>query len=167
MSTERHHAMLFEYAPVSLMEQDFSAIKTTLDDLRRQGVRDLAAYVDEHPEIIDVCMAQIKVVKVNLQTLAMYGVRTSAELLAAQNRLFRDEMRLHFRDELLALWAGQHVWAGEGVNYTLTGQPIDILLSWRILPGAEQTWAQVLVAIEDITPRTPFAGQREPVARLV
>lgn len=33
------------------------------------------------------------------------------------------------------------------------GQAIDILLSWRILPGSEQTWRQVLVAIEDITPR--------------
>ncbi len=98
-------------------------------------------------------MSLIKVIQVNQQTLAMYGVQSKDELLANVSKLFRDEMRIHFRDELLALWDGRCTWLGEGVNYNLAGQPIDILLSWRILPGAEQTWEQVLVAIEDITPR--------------
>ncbi len=34
MPKERHFAMLFEYAPIALMEQDFSAIKNVLNELR-------------------------------------------------------------------------------------------------------------------------------------
>ena len=150
---ERHYHMLFEHAPIPLMEQDFSAIKKHFDDLRRQGVQDLSRHLDAHPELVDESIALIKVVDINQQTLAMYGVQTKDELLANLDEMFRDEMRVHFRDELLTLWAGRLAWRGEGVNYTLTGDPLDILLSWRILPGSEETWKQVLVSIEDITAR--------------
>lgn len=150
---ERHFHMLFEYAPISLWEQDFSAIQTFFDGLRRQGVRDLGRYLDEHPGQVEKCIALIQVVEVNRQTLSMFGVGTKEEMLANLDKFFRDEMRVHFRDELLALWSGRLAWRGEGVNYTLTGDPLDILLSWRILPGSEETWKQVLVTIEDITAR--------------
>ncbi len=152
-ASERHFQMLFEYAPISLWEQDFSAIKTFFDGLRRQGVQDLSRHLDEHPELVAESIALIKVVDVNQQTLAMFGVRTKDEMLANLDKFFRDEMRVHFRDELLTLWAGRLAWRGEGVNYTLAGDPLDILLSWRILPGSEETWKQVLVTIEDITSR--------------
>jgi diguanylate cyclase (GGDEF)-like protein len=145
--------MLFEHAPISLWEQDFSAIKIFFDDLRRQGILELDGYLDDHPEQIEACMARMKVVNVNQQTLALFGVRTQEEMLANLDKFFRDEMRVHFRSELLALWNGQLTWSGEGVNYTLDGRPLDILLSWRILPGAEETWQQVLVTIEDISAR--------------
>lgn len=160
--TERYYRMLFEYAPISLWEQDFSAIQTFFNDLRRQGVDDLDRYLNEHPEQIEACMARIQLVNANQQTMSMYGVQDQEELAANLNRFFRDEMRFHFRDELLALWSGQSIWSGEGVNYTLAGQPIDILLSWRILPGSESTWKQVLVSIEDITRRKQ--AEREMMA---
>ena len=56
-------------------------------------------------------------------------------------------MRHHLQSELLGLWNGDLQWYGEGINYTLTGEPIDILLHWRILPGAEDNWDHVWVTI--------------------
>jgi len=150
---ERHYLMLFEHAPISLWEQDFSAIKAAFDKLRDEGIRDLGHHLDEHPEQLDSLMAGITVVQANQRTLSMYGVQSEEELTANLGKFFRDEMRLHFREELLALWTGKLTWSGEGVNYTLSGQSMDILLSWRILPGSETTWKQVLVSIEDITQR--------------
>ncbi len=153
MPTERHFTMLFEYAPIALMEQDFSAIRARLEALRAQGVADLDSYLDAHPEEIEANMALIRLLRANRQALAMYGVQSKDEFLANIGQFFRDEMRRHFRDELLTLWRGELTWAGEGVNYALDGRPIDVLLSWRILPGSEETWEQVLVSIEDITRR--------------
>ena len=160
--SERHFHMLFEHAPISLWEQDFSAIKNLFESLRRQGVQDLSRHLDERPELVAESIALIKVVDVNLQTLAMFGVQTKDEMLANLGKFFRDEMRVHFRDELLTLWSGLLSWRGEGVNYTLTGDPLDILLSCRILPGSEQTWKQVLVTIEDISARKQ--AERELIA---
>jgi len=144
---------LFEYAPVSLWEQDFSCIKRLFDDLRAQGVKSLDAHLLMHPEFIDLCMSQIQVVDVNLATISMLKADSKEQLLSNLERVFRDGMRQHFRDELRALWNGEVEWSGEGVNYTLSGEPLDIILHWRILPEYEKNWERVLVTIEDITAR--------------
>ena len=151
---------LFEYAPVSLWEQDFSQIKKIFEDLRTQGVKSLDAHLVMHPEFIDQCMEQIKVLDVNLQTVSMLKANSKKHLISNLDKVFRDGMRHHFRDELRALWNGDVKWSGEGINYTLEGEPLDIILHWRILPEYEKNWERVLVTIEDIT------GRRQAERRL-
>ena len=150
---EEHFHTLFEYAPISLWEEDYSKLKRALDDLRVQGVQSLSAYLDKHPGFVDECMSQIIVRDVNQHTLTLFKASSKQELLDNLDKIFRDEMRGHFVTELLAHWNGDLSWSGEGVNYTLEGDPLDIILHWRILPGFEQTWDRVLVSIEDITER--------------
>ena len=40
---EDHFEKLFEYAPISLWEEDFSGVKKFFDDLQAEGVTDLEA----------------------------------------------------------------------------------------------------------------------------
>ncbi|MBL8102618.1 MAG: sensor domain-containing diguanylate cyclase [Anaerolineales bacterium] len=150
---EEYLITLFEYAPISLWEQDFSIIKGLFDELRQTGVESLESYLDEHPSFVDECMRQIKVLNVNEKTVSMLGAKTKTDLAANLDRVFRDGMRHHFREELLALWNGDESWSGEGINYTLDGDPLDILLHWRILPEYKTTWERVLVTVENITAR--------------
>ena len=144
---------LFEYAPVALWEQDFSHIKKSFDELRAKGVRSLDAHLAIYPEFLDQCMGKIQVLDVNLQTVAMLKADSKEHLLSNLDKVFRDGMRHHFRDELRALWNGDVKWSGEGVNYTLEGNPVDIILNWRIMPEYENNWERVLVTTEDITAR--------------
>jgi len=150
---EQHFHNLFEYAPISLWEEDYSGIKRLFDGLRLQGVSSLETYLQAHPDFVDACMRQIRLVHVNQQTLDLLKAASQEQLAAQLDKVFRGGMRPLFQAELLALWAGELLWSGEGVNYTLDGQPLDILLHWRILPGFEQTWERVLVTIEDISAR--------------
>lgn len=150
---EQHFRMLFEHAPISLWEEDYSGLRRIFDRLRAAGVDDLPGYLAREPQVIEEAMACIRVVDVNFETLRMFGARSKVELIANRGELFRDQMRVHLHDELLALWRGEVSWAGEGINYTVQGEPFDIRLVWRILPGHEETFARVLVAIEDITAR--------------
>ena len=148
---EDHFESLFEYAPISLWEQDYSGIKKFLDDLRASGVGDLAKYLDEHPDDIYRTIGLIKVKHVNRETINMFGAKDETELLANLDKLFRDEMRAHWRSELMALWRGEKSWSGDGINYRLDGEALRIRLHWRILPECESTWECVLVSIENIT----------------
>lgn len=146
-----HFQSLFEYAPISLWEEDYSGIKLFFDDLRAHGVIDLNLYLDEHPEEIENNIRRIKVKHVNRETLCMFGATSQEELLANLDRVFREEMQIHFRSELLALWNGELNWSGEGINYRLSGEALHIRLHWRILPECTSSWEHVLVSIEDIT----------------
>jgi diguanylate cyclase (GGDEF)-like protein len=150
-TTGDHFKSLFEYAPISLWEEDFSEIKNFLVGLRANGVMDLAHYLDEHPEEIENNMRRIKVTHINHETLNMFGARSETELLSNLDKIFRDEMRTHFRSELMALWNGELEWSGDGINYRLDGELLHIRLHWRILPECESNWECVLVSIENIT----------------
>jgi diguanylate cyclase (GGDEF)-like protein len=142
---------LFEYAPISLWEEDYSGIKHFFDSLRTHGVIDLDGYLDQHPEEIKNNIQRVKVKRVNRETLCMFGVTSREDLLANLDRIFRDEMCLHFRSELLALWKGEGSWSGESVTYRLSGEALHIRLQGRILPDCISTWERVLTSIEDIT----------------
>jgi len=144
---------LFEFAPISLWEEDYSALRAYLDDLRQQGVTDLRTYLDAHPNAVDECLGRIQVLNVNRQTLALYRADSKQALLAGLGRVFRDEMRVHFAGELVDLWEGRLTNSAEGINYALNGDALHIQLYWAVLPGSETDLARVLVSIEDITAR--------------
>jgi len=146
-----HFESLFEYAPISLWEENYSSIKVFFDELRANGVTDLDRYLHEHPDEINRNMTRIKVSRVNRETLNMFGAESAQELLSNLDKIFRDEMRVHFRSELIALWNGDMSWSGDGVNYRLDGEALNIRLHWRILPECESNWECVLVSIENIT----------------
>ena len=56
-------------------------------------------------------------------------------------------------DELVQLWDGKTSFASNTVNYSLSGERLDIQLKGAVLPGHEATWDRVLIAIEDVTER--------------
>src|SRR5689334_25160671 len=104
MSYERngdHFESLFEYAPISLWEEDYSEVKAFLDHLRERGIVDFASYLNAHPGEIENSMRRVKVRRVNRATLDMFGATSEDELFANLDQIFRDEMRAHFHEELI------------------------------------------------------------------
>lgn len=152
-ASEARFRGLFDYAPVSLWEEDYSALKQILDGLRAAGVSDLRQHLAQHPEVIREAMAAIRVLDVNQRTLELFRARSKAELLSSLDQVFRDEMGTHFQDELVDMWEGKTTYQREGVNYALDGKPVHIELHWALLPGAEETFDRVLVSLQDITAR--------------
>jgi diguanylate cyclase (GGDEF)-like protein len=149
--TEDHFVKLFEYAPIALWEEDFSGIKKFFNQLQADGITDLDDYLNVHPEEIENSLRRIRVVRVNCETLKMFGVASMEELLQGLDRIFRDEMLVHYRKQLLGLWNGEVEWVGESVNYRLDGEPLSIRIRWRILPEYLANWECVMISIENIT----------------
>lgn len=152
---------LFEYSPIALWEQDFSRLKQALDALRAGGISDLRAYLADHPVFTAQAMGLIASLDMNERTIRLYAAGSKQEILDNLPRLFRDEMSGIFREELLTIWQDGLEFESEGVNYTLTGDPIQIFLRWRVYPGYEQTYARVLVSLEDITARKRAEAERD------
>jgi diguanylate cyclase (GGDEF)-like protein len=150
---EKRLESLFESSPISLWEEDYTEIKKYFDLLREQDVTDLQSYLDEHPEVVLRCASLIRVLNVNQKTLELFGANSKEDLLKNLGLIFRDEMGKSFAKELIDLWNGKLYYEREGINYSLTGEPINILLSFRVMPGHENDFAWVSVAMQDITAR--------------
>lgn len=144
---------LFEHSPVSLWVEDFSAVKQLLDDVRRQGISDFRTFTDVHPEFVARCLSEIRVIDVNKHTLQLFAAEGKKHLLANLNEVFREEMQEHFREQLIDLWNGRIFQQREVVNYSLAGDELHLHMQFSVLPGYEQDWSQVQVALTDITAR--------------
>lgn len=151
--SEKHFHGLFEYSPISLWEEDYSEVKKMLDTWEANGITNLRLYLLENPHLVHEAISKIKVLDVNNQTLKLFGAHKKSDLLSNLNKIFRNEMEAHFIDELVEMYEGNLAYDKEGVNYSLTGEPIDIQLHWAVLPGNEASFSRVLVSIEDITAR--------------
>jgi diguanylate cyclase (GGDEF)-like protein len=106
-----------------------------------------------HPERVKECAVQIRLLQVNRKTLELFAARDFDHLAADLGEVFRDDMLTSHIEELAQLWDGQTEFFSNAVNYTLAGDRLDIQLKAKILPGYEDTWSRVLIAIEDVTDR--------------
>jgi diguanylate cyclase (GGDEF)-like protein len=163
---------LFEHSPVSLWVEDFSAVKRRLDEVRGRGITDFRTFIDVHSEFVQRCMQEIHVLDVNRHTLLLFGAPDRATLLHRLGDIFRDEMAGHFREQLIDLWHGKLFQSREVVNYALTGEELHLHLQLSVLPGYEQDWSLVQVALTDITARKKaeayleFLGRHDSLTRL-
>lgn len=151
--SEDRFRSIFQNSPVSIWEEDFSAAKKTLDTLKEQGVNDIEAYLDQHPEVVRQCAEAVRIADVNLATLRLHGAGSKEELLAGLGQTFTPESYTAFREELITLWYGRTLLVRDAVVKTLAGEPRDVTVYFSVCPGYEQTLAKVMVSLIDITER--------------
>src|SRR5690606_26604684 len=124
---KRHAQGLFEHSPVSLWVEDFSRIKQLMDDVRQRGIVDFRVFTDVHPEFVRQCISAIRVLEINSETLALFLAPDKITLLQNLPHIFKDEMEVSPRQQLIALWNGVLFQRREVVNYALDGTERHVL----------------------------------------
>ena len=171
-ASERYARGLFEHSPVSLWVEDFSSIKRLLDEIRDRGIEDFRVFTDVHPEFVQRCMSEIRVLDVNQQTLDLFQAPDKPTLMHRLGEVFRDDMHVHFREQLVDLWHGKLFQQREVVNYALDGSEVHVLLQFSVLPGHEHDWSLVQIGLTDITARKKaeayleYLGKHDVLTRL-
>jgi diguanylate cyclase (GGDEF)-like protein len=149
----RHAEGIFKHSPVSLWIEDFSRIKELIEVVRDRGITDFRTFTDVHPEFVQQCMSEIRVLDVNQATLDLFGAPDRKTLLMRLGEILRDDMEKPFREQLIDLWQGNLYHHREVINYALDGSVRHILLHFSVFPGYEHDWSRVQVALTDITAR--------------
>lgn len=151
--SEQYARDLFEHSPVSLWVEDFSVVKNLLDGVRAQGIGDFKTFLKVHPDFVARCMQEIRVIDVNQQTLRMFGAASKEVLLNNIGRVFRGEMHESFAEQLQDLWDGKTFQQREVVNYSLSGDAVNIHMQFAVLDSRLGDWGLVLLSLVDITAR--------------
>ncbi|NTU75356.1 MAG: diguanylate cyclase, partial [Anaerolineaceae bacterium] len=149
--SETRYRNLFEDSPISLWEEDFSAVRQYLDGLRRNGVNDFKEYFESHPEEINRCVSMIKVLDVNKAAVKMAHAPDKSRLIGSMDQLFGSKIPVDFIQELVSVAEGKTEFDWEGVNYRLDGEQLVVSMRWSAAPGYEETLSKVLLSFTDIT----------------
>ncbi|QEE43727.1 PAS domain S-box protein (plasmid) [Rhizobium sp. WL3] len=72
-ASELRYKHVFDHLPIALAEVDSGGLAEMFRDLRNQGVTDLPAYLDEHPEFLDAALRVMRVTQSNKTHSVMMG----------------------------------------------------------------------------------------------
>lgn len=156
--SEHRFRIIFEAAPVAIMEQDYSKVKVALDRLVASGVGDLERYIEEHPEFVEEAIGLVEICDANPAALKLIGAAEKRDVLGPLTRFLKPDDTPGFSRELLAVVRGESQLSFETVRSTLQGGEIDVLTTIA-LPAATGSYESVLVSSIDISERA--RSQRE------
>ncbi len=151
-SEQRYHS-LFDDAPISLWEEDFSAVKLYLNSLRTDHEsKDWSTFFKAHPAVVKHCIELVRILDVNQAALDLFEATNKEDLLARLDHRGSEALD-GFQQELISLCRGEISFEQELINYTLAGQKKHIIFKQFMAPGHEQDWSRVLISIIDISDR--------------
>jgi len=156
--SEKRYRGLFEDSPISLWEDDYSAVKQKLDELRQNGVTNFSAYFIQYPEVVRELSALIQIIDTNEYSIKLFNAKDKADLLEhARNSLTKGFIN---SQEFINIANGITHFEWEGLNYKVNGELINIKLTWSVAPGHEKTLSKVIISIVDITERKQAEEER-------
>ncbi|MDQ7784032.1 MAG: PAS domain-containing sensor histidine kinase [Desulfomonilaceae bacterium] len=149
--SEKRYRSLFEDSPISLWEEDFSAVKAYLDDLRDSGVEDFVEYFSHNPDALKTCAERVEILDVNESTLSFYGAESKDVFSQGLGIVFCEESYETLKDQCAAIGQGKTRFEAESVNKTFLDEKKDVYVKWSVVPGHEERYSKVLVSVADIT----------------
>ena len=133
-SKEEWYRYIFEAVDVAIWEEDFSAVKVQIEQLKRTGVKDFRHYCEAHPDFVAQAIAQVKLVDVNQAALRMFKAEHKADLLISLDRIFVTQTRSSFVNELAAIATGDRFLSLDTVGRTLDGELMQVQVSMTFPP---------------------------------
>jgi len=150
--SQARYESMFNYVPIMIVEEDFSAVKQYLDSLRQQGITDLEAYLNANPDAIVECARRVTIIAVNQAVIDIMDESIEKIMAPLDKHLSQEEYDI-FRREIIALANGQTQFSSGSSLVTKDGRKLQTYFRLKIVPGYEESWSRVLVLVEDITER--------------
>jgi diguanylate cyclase (GGDEF)-like protein len=152
---EARFRSLYDHAPVALWQQDWSAVRSALQELAESGVEDVAQWLQFNPSHLHRLASLVRITDANSAALAQVGADPANKELSrlglAQN--FAPSAMAIFGRALLAMQEGAHLFQAEGSFLRLDGVERQNELTLLVMPGHEQALDFVIVSTLDITER--------------
>ncbi len=154
---EQRYRALFEESPFPLWEEDFSGVKSFLDQIAASGVTDLRAYFGQNRDALKQAVRRIRILDVNRAAREFYGAETKDQLLGDLLHLFDDMAYDNFCEELAVLWETRSSYRVEFQTKTLVGE--ERTVSMIVSLASPGDWSRVIVTFFDVTDRKRLEEQ--------
>ena len=150
--SELRYRELFEQAPISLWEENWSKAKPLLDGVQETGVEGYARFFRDDPQFTANIARHTDVLDVNAATLSLYHAPNKSAFRPRADQDFVTESEYFaYCDVLTAFASGETRVTVECWEKTFDGKQILIRDTVYIPEAYRDTWGLVIHAVEDIT----------------
>ncbi|MEZ7506009.1 PAS domain S-box protein [Flavobacterium sp. Arc2] len=146
---------LFNDSPLQLWEEDYSAVKKYLSDLKLIGEdpEKISTHLFKHPEVVRNCFSLVKILDINAECLVHFFPKTKFEILNDSSIIFTEESIPSFIKNIEAICLGKNQFKIDAKTKNPNGEIRDIHLMYNVMKGYEDSLERVIISTEDITAR--------------
>jgi PAS domain S-box-containing protein len=126
--SEARYRNLFQNFDMALVQLDMRAMFAWQEELRRQGIEDLAAYAADHPDFFTRALELVTVTEANAQAMKMFGAREPQDLLGPVAFCWKTSPGTFERSVLTRLKGGTRFSEETRID-TLDGRTVDVLFT--------------------------------------
>jgi signal transduction histidine kinase len=152
-ASERRYRTIFQSTAVAIWEEDYSKVAKAIDGLAGHGVPHLEAYIQEHPEFVQRCIALVRTIDVNDAAVRLVDAKGKRQLMASLQYIVMPESLAMVRGLILALAEGKGSFESEGQIQTFSGEKRSVLVAATFSPVPDRN-DHVFVSVVDITERS-------------
>ena len=124
-NSEEDYRKLIHYLPVAIWQVDTRGASAVFDRLKADGVTDIAAYLDEHPELVEHACDVVRVTAVTREAISLFRARSAADLIAPVRYIFAAVPDLAKR-VMVAHFEGRRNYIEETRMVAFDGTMIDV-----------------------------------------
>ncbi|EHQ35279.1 sensor histidine kinase [Methanoplanus limicola] len=151
--SETLYRTLFEDSPISLWEEDFSAVKSWLDMKQRDSLFDISVYFQEHPDSVLNFLSMVKINNINNATAELFALPSYRSSFSSLLGIISGDSYDIFGRIIIALASGRREIEEELSLQTMKGERKNIIMKLNVVPGHEDTFSRIFVSVIDITER--------------
>jgi PAS domain S-box-containing protein len=147
---EQRYRHLFHNMPVALWRVDTRGVMELFEGLRNDGVSDLGAYMDQHPDFLNRARDATIIEEVNDRAVQIFGARDAGEMTTRTSHWWMSPDT--YRRILEARFRGEPTFQEETRVVTPDGRAIDVFMT-AVRPEVKNDWGISIVGFIDISER--------------
>jgi signal transduction histidine kinase len=153
---EKYRKLIF-FMPTALWQVDSRAAGEVFGRLKADGLADIATYLDQHPELVEIAKDTVLVSEVNREAVALFHGQSPTDLIRPVRYLFAGTPDMAKR-VMVAHFEGWRNYTEEAKILTFDGQLREVIFSVTYPTPPEQQ-DTTFITITDITERLRTEAQ--------
>jgi signal transduction histidine kinase/HAMP domain-containing protein len=148
-ASEARFRHLFDSAPISIWEENWTGVKRAVDQLRSEGVTDFRTFLRERPDVLLRLIREIEWVDFNEATVKLYRAGTKDVL---RQHIGKGLISLDtYPESIAAFIEGTRQVSVEATDRTVDDKPIRVVETYHLARDDAQDWASIVACMQDIT----------------
>lgn len=150
-ASEERYRKLIQYLPTALWQVDSRRMAEIIDQLKADGLNDIAAYLDRNPQLIRLAGDIVRVTEVNRDAVSLFRANNAADLMKPVQYIFAEAPGLAKR-VMIAHFEGRRNFIEENRIRAFDGTVIDVLFTVTY-PRPPEQLDTTFITMQDISER--------------
>ena len=151
MSVQKKYKDTFNYAPVAILELDYSFLTKIEQQLKKQTVTNIRQFLFEHSYLIINNYHNIRIKEANQNAYDLFGVRNKTELLHSFVKTFATSATDVLIEQVVAILNKEERFGGEFKSKFCNNKFLDIFIRISVVENKKFPYSRIIVALQDIT----------------